>query len=203
MKEIIRPQRSLPQPNPGVRKGGDCWACVIGGMTGLSVAEVYTDLNEGNHNASLSCIPSVLYAAMDKDLVQWFYDETPYWPSEHHREFGDPAIIQRLGWISWVHMALGAGYVGYASVSHNGLDLTKEYKDSTAGYIGGRTNHAVMICGIRKRLEPHKTMKGCNRILHDILVSCSASHPDGKWIEVDDFLINYGGFNPIWVMCNE
>ena len=54
MKEIVRPQRALPQPKPGVASGGDCWACVIGGMTGLSVSEVYEKLNEGHKKIDLT-----------------------------------------------------------------------------------------------------------------------------------------------------
>lgn len=201
MEDVINSERSLSQPKPVIAKGGDCWACVIGGMTGFSVQDVYDKLNEGEKVASYSCIEAVLYRAKDLDTVKWFYNETPHWTSyDEHRAFGDEAILQRLGWISWVHMALLSGHIGYASVVHNGV--LRVTKDDYHGWVGGRTNHAVMICGIRERRTPHKTMKGCARIDNEVLISCSASHPEGKWINVNNFLLNYGGFNPIWVMPN-
>jgi hypothetical protein len=38
---VILPRRVKPQPVPGIVEGGDCGACVLGGLFDLSVEEVY------------------------------------------------------------------------------------------------------------------------------------------------------------------
>ena len=42
--ELILPLRVVPQPTPQINKGGDCGACVLAGLSGLTVEQVYTDI---------------------------------------------------------------------------------------------------------------------------------------------------------------
>ena len=38
---IILPRRVAPQPSPAIVPGGDCGACVLAGLFGITVADAY------------------------------------------------------------------------------------------------------------------------------------------------------------------
>ena len=80
-------------------------------------------------------------------------------------------------------MAIDGGYYGIASININGDGPCVD------------TDHIVLICGARERSEPNQYVEGAKIIIQEILVSCSAHHPEGQWYEVIDFLKKRGGFN--------
>lgn len=74
----------------------------------------------------------------------------------------------------------GAGLYGLACVS-----------SAAAGPDSAGPDHWVLIVGYRRHVEAH-------HLRDDLLVSCSAQHPEGRWVPRSDFLRGWGGFNALW-----
>lgn len=182
---IILPGRALTQPRPHHNPPGDCGACCLGGLFGLSVPEVYAQLNEGRvQGFSWPGMRSALHRARSLGLVTRISTEPPMWPVyDAHRAFGQLGSAQALGWQQLAWMALGAGFYGLAEVDFAGRGP------------GHLPDHTVLLCGIRE-LWPAPGEQGA--IHTEVLVSCSARHPEGKWVGVHDFLSKYGGFHALW-----
>jgi hypothetical protein len=87
-------------------------------------------------------------------------------------------------------MAVEAGYYGLAQVNHAGR-----------GQDELETDHWVLVCGARTwtTWEDVPSVPGARRgtIHRELLVSCSASAPEGRWERAEDFLKHRGGFNLI------
>jgi len=110
--------------------------------------------------------------------------------------FGPSGYLCVSEWFGYMQMAMEAGHYGIASVVYD--------KTGAAGKIPPETDHVVLLCGIRERLEPHPTVEGAGVYVREILVSCSAkSSPDEEWVEVREFLTERGGYNVILVKPNE
>jgi hypothetical protein len=181
--EVVLPRRVVPQPNPGIVPGGDCVPCVLAGLLNISVRDVYEKLNEGKYEPlGGSSTRSAFYEAKSLGWIDRLIDEAPYWPS-YHRMWGDPSWLVRLPWIRYMQMVFDAGYYGVASINLDGKGPIVE------------NDHGVLFCGIRQRTVSHPTLKAASSIEYDLLVSCSARHPEGKWYEYIDYLEKYGGFN--------
>ena len=187
--EIVLPRRVRPQPQPHVNPGGDCGACVLGGLLNLQVTEVYDRYLEGKPK-SLSWFDmrnALSQAYWTEERLDRFVEEIPMWPWEVHPpflEWGPHAGHMSRGWYHYVRMAVDAGYYAIALV-----DVDKN------GPFGGGSNHWVMIAGARGRREPFPDGKGA--VIHEeVLVSCSsAKTPDEEWVGKGDFLNKRGGFN--------
>lgn len=197
-RELVLPRRALAQPSPGIVPGGDCGACCLAGCLGVSIERAY-DLQDKDHRAKDK--PEQPYAfgwtAMawalknagwgENDLIDTVMDATPTWIQAYNgpiMQRGLPGWMMSYNWWSYVRLGLQAGYYGFCSICADG-------KGPLAP-----DDHWVLVCGVRERLEPFKDMPG-NHCYHELLVSCSAKHPQGRWVEVRDFLTNYGGYNVI------
>lgn len=179
------PRRAIPQPKPALHKGGDCSACVLGGILGFkSVQEVYDRFRGGTPDTfSHWEMQAEIEGAWQDGLLLNYVVDTPNWGTVPNMAiWATPSWGQVIPWFNYIHMAIEAGYYGIASVVYEKTGPPAE------------SNHMVMICGAREREEP---VKGGARIIQEILVSCSAAHPEGKWIGVIDFLEKWGGFNVI------
>jgi hypothetical protein len=173
--EKILSRRSLSQPHPHICLGGDCGACSLGGVLGISVPEVYAKFNStglthvSEMDRSLRC--ALTYGLADRALD--FFVDVAGW-SNHWPCFGRPAYLASLQWFRVLQMAIDAGYYGVAEVSYE-----------RAG--GPDTNHWVVLCGYRTR--------GCvsgETITGDLLMSCSVKGEE--WIEAKTFLQTMGGY---------
>lgn len=175
----ILPRRVRPQPKPHLHPGGDCAACVMAGLLDIEVPALY-ELLETPDGEGITDIYrqrealNTLYYGGHLDRIVL---EVPRWPvHELCRSWGSTSWTQALEWGSYILMALDAGYYGLSMVDYH-----------KKGPFGDGTNHLVLICGYRERSEE-------GRIHQEILVSCSAAHPEGKWVSVREYLKLWGGF---------
>lgn len=181
MNETVLQRRVVPQPVPHLNSGGDCGPCVLAGISGISVADVYARANDGKPT-SLSVHEIQRFLRANPDLFDRYIDEPPIgWPVyEVWHAWGSQPHHQGQPWFRYVRMAIEAGYYGIAAVS-----MQKE------GPHGPGTDHWVMICGARE-VRP----EGEGRVRMEVLVSCSAtSTPAEEWVDAWDFLRHRGGFN--------
>lgn len=185
--EIVLPLRVTPQPNPNLNPGGDCGACAVSGLTGLSVQEVYDNLNEGKVDGfTYHDMRKVLHRGLSEGHFDRLIIDVPHWNCHDcYAHFGTPSWQQNLAWFNYIRMAMEAGYYAVASVSYDKLGPLHP------------TDHVVLFCGTRSVYKPHETMEGCGSIIPQVLISCSArSSPDEEWVNVlDDLLKKRGGFN--------
>ncbi len=177
--EKVLERGSLPQPRPYIKSYGDCGACSLGGILGLSVEQVYSKFDsDGITNANemgrcLRC--SVSYGLADRML-----DVPCEWPNNRHmRAFGNPAVNEYLPWFNQVRMAVDAGYYGLAMVQFS-------------AQRGPETDHWVVLSGART----DGPIVG-KIITGEVQVSCSVK---GKyWIDARDFLQTMGGYETLFI----
>ena len=191
MAEIVElPRRVVPQPKPAIHKGGDCSACVLGGVLGIpTVREVYETFFGGKPKALSrhEMVAAVEDAEWKLELLDRVISDIPHWPALPNTQiWGQPGWGQNLAWYAYVRMAIDAGYYGIASISYAKQGPPAE------------SDHVVLICGVRVREEPTRIAKAF-KLTHEILVSCSAAHPEGRWVDHNEFLEAWGGYNVILV----
>lgn len=185
--EIVLRRRVVPQPSPAIVRGGDCGACCLAGVLGLSVREVYELNQEGPAALSWWCMQQVIDAATSQGLLADAVTTVPIWPDVHpaHMAWGLPSITQSTGWIDYVRLGLAGGYYAIAQVNYARRGAPSE------------PDHWVTICGMRRRWMPPD---GEIRSLHtEVLVSCSAAGGSEEWVSARDFLTKRGGFAPMLV----
>ena len=180
VSEVVLPRRAVPQPNPFIVSGGDCGACVYGGIFGISAKEAY----ERTVIARFGKIQSICwdnmrdaFAEAERKGTARAVTRTAHWTvDDRWCAWGAGLQAQWQAWSTYVRMALEAGYYGAASVSMDGR-----------GPEAMGPDHWVLICGWRPSQD--------ETILDEVLVSCSASHPEGCWMRIREFLQRHGGFN--------
>lgn len=109
--------------------------------------------------------------------------DVPIWPNAVPSMFltwGVTASWQSHAWWNLAATAIDAGLYGLACVSSRCAGVDSEGPD-----------HWVMIVGYRSRVDG-------SQIRDELLVSCSARHPEGRWIDRNTFLREWGGFNTLW-----
>lgn len=182
--EVVLPRRVIPQPTPLVVPAGDCGACVLGGVFGLSVEETYAKLHDGkretfDHNHMYSALHQAKYLG----LVDRIITEAPMWPPPHEsmRTFGSPSWTQALAWFAYLRMGMDAGYYAFARVNHAKQGPWQS------------PDHWVLLVGVREVFPPGDE----GGVIHQqVLVSCSSrATPDEEWVNVRDFLEHRGGFD--------
>ena len=176
---VVLPRRAVPQPKPRINSGGDCVACVLAGLVDTDVPAMYEMLKTPTGEGVTDIYRqrdalNLLYYGGHLDRVVL---DVPEWPvHDLCRSWGRPAWTLALEWCHYTLMALDAGYYGVGLVDYH-----------KKGPFGDGTNHMVLICGYREVSEE-------SRIQQQILVSCSAAHPQGEWVEVRDYLKHWGGY---------
>jgi hypothetical protein len=181
VSEVVLPRRVLPQPVPFINQGGDCSACVLGGLLGLPSVEA-TYEQYGRELSNWWGFRTALWTASTRGHVDRILDDPPIWlpHTPAFQTFGLPGHMNNLAWFNYVRMGLEAGYYGCAGVSFH-----------KSGPLGDGADHKILIVGARELREPSR---------QEILVSCSArSTPDEEWVEVRDFLRHRGGHNVVLV----
>ena len=186
--ETVLPKRVVPQPTPLVLPGGDCGACVFGGLVGKTVPEVYEFCFKGEPKSfHWDAMCTALHEAEREGLIDRLVMDVPIWPWELHSSFcewGLHGSLQGLAWFNYVQMAVDAGYYAMALV-----DADKK------GPFGGGTNHWIMLVGTRQRRVLHPTLPVAT-IHNEVLVSCSSRRtPAEEWVGQGPFLSERGGFN--------
>lgn len=186
-KRVVLPRQALPQPKPAIGKGGDCSACVLGGLLGWdSVQKVYDEIYTGVDSENNWYNQKQLLERLDlENELEHVVIDTPIWPGTWQGSWtwGLTSGDMRTSWWAYLKMALDGGYYGIASV------------DYAKGGPTTDTDHVVLLCGAREVTKPHPRVAGATFTELEIFVSCSAGHPSGKWVEVKEFLTKWGGFH--------
>ncbi len=173
--ETVLPRRVSAQPSPNICHGGDCGACVLGGVLGLTVPVVYERF-ESNGITNAHEMARLLRCSSSFGLTDRIIEIPAEWPGNRYlHSFGSPAVHESLSWFNYVRMAIDAGYYGLAQI-----DFEKTG--------GPETNHWVMVCGARTDgAVANKIITG------DVLISCSVRGE--QWIEAREFLAKWGGYD--------
>lgn len=189
--ETILPRRVIPQPSPHLYPAGDCGACVLGGLFGISVLEAYQHFQGGLCEAIR--YHQMIQALGTAEGLGWadrIQTATPIWPVPIvHAAWGWRNTDMAYHWFNYLRMSFEAGYYAIALV-----DIERR------GPTGDGTNHWVLLCGSRNRYGLPGATETENRIYQEVLVSCSAtSTPDERWEDAEEFLSLSGGYNVLLV----
>ena len=177
------------KPHAGINHGGDCGPCCLAGITGMTVREVYDICFNGTvDGTSYEDVYEACWKLKIGKHIRYFHNQLPL--SMKHLEpryqpFGNPSWENFNEWLSNAISQLKQGYVGLANVNMDGKapgDLRHQWM----------TNHWVLIVGAVDDMSD-----GDRRMVH---ISCPTR---GEFtIHPMEFLINYGGYNTIWVLPN-
>lgn len=193
--EVVLPRRVVPQPTPGLYQFGDCGACVLAGLTNLSVAGVYATLCGGNVTSiTRQQMQHILQARVCGGSGRMFdrvVENSPLaWPilAPEWQSFGMTSYHQSYDWFRYVRLGLEAGYYAIAAVDHD--------KKGIAESSG--VDHWVLLCGARTHCT--RTTEHGAAWEDEVLVSCSSrATPDEEWVSAYKFLKWRGGFNVMLV----
>lgn len=186
--EITLPRSSLPKLLPKIVQHGDCGACVLGGIAGLSLVEAYAVVKERPSSFSLEDMAQALAVLQDRGVFDRVVDEAPCWVQHihpAHASFGFTALSQAPMWYDYVRLAMDAGYYGLCTMSYE--PVTSKPGDT---YLS--TNHWVVINGCRFHWEPVEGVSA-SRGVEEIRVSCS--NKGDYWMPVREFARLHGGMN--------
>lgn len=192
--EVILPRRAHAQPSPRRVALGDCGACALGGLLGITVDQTYTlvcgprsfPLPSGPQSIGWQTMCEVVEASETAGRLSRALVDIPHWNvGGAHMTWGLSAMWQSRPWWKLAMTAMDAGLYGLACVSSVGGGADSEGPD-----------HWVLIVGYRVRVE--SPGGDSEREHRELLVSCSARHPEGKWVGRREFLEKWGGFNTIW-----
>lgn len=204
--KIVLPRRVIKQPMPQINKGGDCGACVLGGIikikgddSSVKVAKVYVTYCESEAKSiSQPKMLNILYNVKANGIIEEFIHNVPIWQRpDSVSQFGSPGWTMAAQWYQYIKMAIRAGYYGMAMVTSRGRGNDSEL------------DHWVMICGFRQREIPNPHTRNSEDpkirestiITQEILISNSSTKAkDERWIEARDFLKRFGGYNAILVL---
>lgn len=201
LHEVVLPRRVKPQPTPDIVNGGDCGACVYGGLFDMPIERVYDEYREKRTSIDFWEMARMLRVAESQGLADRIIDQ-PIRPTSGHgftggfAAFGSPAFMASHEWHRVVQMAIDAGYYGVCEVDYD-----------RKGIDGTGTNHWVLICGSRIGIKwTYKDhggtlgVVGSGECIMDVLVSCSARATGGRdeWVNATEFLRYRGGFNMLF-----
>jgi hypothetical protein len=198
---------------PPISPGGDCGACVLSGLLGITVDAAYELQLEAADRDDDAWTPrsftpplmrDTLEVARWRDLVDRFVDQAPTWPDSgwlKDRCFGTHPERQSARWWEWLTMAFDAGYYAIAIVCMDGHGYyTPHSEQGRGGYNVG--DHWLAIVGSRLRHEEKVLKSGtkCGQYHREILLSCSSTRtPDEEWVEAGRFIRERGGFHPFLI----
>lgn len=180
--DVVLPRRVVPQPMPFIRDGGDCGACVLGGLIGVTVPQVY-ERHDGAGSINRPEVVKILSWATGDGLIDHFVYAIPYWKNTPPmmQWWGETTWWSTIEWFDYVAVAMRAGYYAVAFV-----DFSKK------GPLGDGADHVVLLCGARERRGDR------GEVIPEVLVSCSArSSPDEEWVSAREFLRQRGGYNVV------
>ena len=201
--EVTLPRRPLKNPQPCVVSCGDCGACVVAGLLNITVEQAYEQHeSEYYYRGPLNLEPAkeipkrsafsyhsmrrTLMTAMYADQLDRAILDTPIWVLgsriEVNGSFGITAALQSIEIRAYWLAMFDAGYYGVCQVSMKG------------GGMAQGVDHWVMLCGFRRRAGEGSVIE------EELLVGDSAlSQPQERWIGVNTFLRDYGGFMAFFV----
>lgn len=200
MLDVVLPRRVTPQPLPQIVEGGDCGPCVLSGLTGLGVQEVYDFLRtHGNHEIQdaikrgLSRYSMRIAIGLLRTwrIIEDYIDHVPvFLVPAGAAIWGHPSWQNSHAWFVHIRTAMMAGYYPVCAVAY----------ERNGPMVFG--DHWVLLCGAReKRIECQLSTGGAStRIIPEVLVSNSSVKAESEeWVEATEFLKRWGGFNALLV----
>jgi len=199
LHEVVLPRRVKTQPTPNIHPGGDCGACVFGGIFDIPVERAYDEFKGKRDSIDFWEMSRMLRVAESHGIADRIIDRPVDFPPLNmgggFTPFGMPGWFQAGEWHSHVQMAIDAGYYGLAQVDY-----------SRKGLDGSGTDHWVAIVGARTGVKwTYEEREGMGRVgsgetIIDVLVSCSARPSAGKdeWVNATEFLRYRGGYNMLF-----
>ncbi len=208
---IYLPNKVPKNYEQSLNSGGDCGACVIAGLLGISIEQAYEYHKSGTyhggepipkiHSFCRSSMRDTLDNLQPKNhgLIEHVVKHAPIFPLAAHKELGMPfglmGNLQFGAWTDYVRAMLSGGYYGIAQVYNNGHNENSLNEH-------GMTNHWVMIKGWRMqwyRDPKDKTSTSGGMAIEEICISNSSRNSEHEqWIYVGDFLGLWGGFDAYW-----
>ncbi len=169
---------------------GDCGLCVIGGITGISKSELIEKYNGRGNGMDYEDLYKVCWMLFSDKKLNWIYNDLPRdvrYMSASGADFGHPSWTNFISWSEQAKRMLNAGCLGIAKVNMSGNAMG----DRTHQFV---TDHWVMIRGINYGKDGDVEYEGKSRVVH---ISCSVR---GEYsVNCFEFLLNYGGYNTIWI----
>ena len=215
LSEIILPLRVNPQALPALWKGGDCGACVLGGIFNLPTQAVYEqiqravyeDYYEQEWTEARSFTPQCMEKALRVAEKQGLATDIRTQPQHFVRErdyvsrcFGEYPEHHAKQWHEAVTVHLEAGYYAIVMVNMMGESYYSHKDDGTILVNAG--DHWQIIVGARTRRVERILDSGTRTwsTVREVLTSCSSTRtPDEEWTEAADFIRRKGGFHPYFV----
>lgn len=198
--------RQVPRnPEPAIVNGGDCGACCIAGVLGITVEQAY-ELHLAGCYAGGEPIPQQstvdvesLYATLEQSgmtdhVLEGMFDVSPldYQPPGWQAFGRLPHFSFRLHFELY-RALLSAGYYRICTVSNGGKGLE-------SGWMCQQTNHWIMVRGARGIWSSPSPTSGSRRYKTEILLSNSArNQPHAQWADMKHFLQSWGGMVGVWV----
>ena len=200
---IVLPREVPRNPVPCISHGGDCGACAIAGVTGLTPKEAYKFHFPGTYlggkaqkkesPVSVSHMAESLVATgRVEHIIEGMINMTSmdYAPPEWGA-FGPLPHYQAVLYFNLFRALLSAGYYRLCTVSSGGSGFSGQMKQ--------QTNHWIMINGIRGHLEPVMSFPDAKKYEYEIRISDSAnSRPHCVWVDIGEFLQCWGGMVGVW-----
>ena len=201
--KITNKIKPIKQPKPRINPGGDCGACCLVGLI---------DWNKEDIPKLYKSILRDYYGGKKREIgaIDW-YDLKEKANNYLHWEKGliSPIMIDRpniakleeneiyfnqhhtLPWLSdelWVQMVktyLEAGYIGMTTINFDGEYNQEKMKG---------TNHWVLINGLKQKWIKEGNTKKAKK---EVRIGCSVK--GNYWVDVRDFLKNYGGYTVAFI----
>lgn len=175
------------EKHQGINPAGDCGPCCLSGLTGISVREIYDNYFTRIDGTSYGQMLAACWKLYWEKKIQWVTNKlcvNNKIQDPEYSTFGNPSWENFNEWLRHVITMTNQGYVGIAEVEIHGKapgELKYQFM----------TNHWVLITGGEDGLLDNND----KRLIH---VSCPSR---GEYsIHPLEFLINYGGYNVIWVL---
>jgi hypothetical protein len=159
---------------------------------GLSVAEVHEAIETTpNVGRSRPGWPALLELWERDGVIEEYVSDIPLWPLEQWgalpHGLKSTAMLQE--WWRYLRLAMRGGYYGLANVNFAGQEWQP-------------TDHAVVLCGVREHWRDSTAVAGARSQVLEVLVSCSASCPEGRWEDARS-LLRRGAFDAVLVRPRE
>jgi hypothetical protein len=179
-------------PHAGINPGGDCGPSCIAGVTGLTVKQVYDQYFNGRYDGT--CYQDMLAACWKlyhEDKITWIDNKLPFENSIKDPEyavFGNPSWSNFNNWLDNAIQHINAGCIGLAQVHLHGNAMGDRKHQFSH-------NHWLLIVGATT--NENQDWEEDNR---KVYLSCPTHGEFSK--HPLEFLMNYGGYNTIWIKPN-
>lgn len=197
-------RHSARQPSPSLNSGGDCGLCCISGVLGHGtefVREAYRLAYDSPDTIRALSLPCMTKALSNLHHQHGLIEDLADYPVQPRVGFGRgvspwgyPGDQLFNEWLHQLRTHLEAGYVGVTEILFSGGGRT------TADFKYRGSDHWVLLIGAKsvyweKRDEQGKFQFGG----WDKYVKVSCSVKGDYWVDIQDFLTQYGGFHVLFV----